>query len=53
MFQLNIKAAFQAGKAKLDNLLKQAKDLFINSVIHKACFEINEDGSEASGGSRT
>ncbi|CAH2268028.1 jg10216 [Pararge aegeria aegeria] len=45
--EMNVTKLFEADKAKLYNLLKDADDLFIDSAIQKAFIEVNEEGAEA------
>ncbi|XP_039748667.1 alaserpin-like [Pararge aegeria] len=47
LIKMNVTNLFEADKAKLYNLLKDADDLFIDSAIQKAFIEVNEEGAEA------
>jgi len=34
-------------EAEFDNMLESSDDLFVSKILHKACIEVNEEGSEA------
>lgn len=44
---MNIKTLFKTGSAKLENLVKHSKDLFLSSAIQRVYIEVNEEGAEA------
>ncbi len=45
--QLGITNLFRAGQADLSGIAGAAGDLFVSDVIHEACIEVNEEGTEA------